>query len=42
MLMASSWDKKVRLYDDSKADQQGSKRYTMKKHNDSVNYLDFN
>lgn len=42
ILMASSWDRKVRLYDDSTADQQGSKRYTMKKHNDSVNYLDFN
>lgn len=41
ILISASWDGKVRLYDDSTADQEGSKRYTMKKHKDSVNYIDF-
>ena len=41
ILVSASWDGKVRLYDDSTADQEGSKRYTMKKHKDSVNFLDF-
>ena len=41
ILISSSWDGKVRLYDDSTADQEGSKRYTMKKHKDSVNFIDF-
>lgn len=41
ILISASWDCKVRLYDDSTADQEGTKRYTMKKHKDSVNFLDF-
>jgi WD40 repeat protein len=41
ILITSSWDGKVRLYDDSTADQEGSKRYTMPKHKDSVNFIDF-
>lgn len=41
ILISSSWDSKVRLYDDSTADQEGSKRYSMKKHKDSVNFIDF-
>lgn len=42
ILIAASWDGKVRLYDDSTADREGSRRYTMKKHRDSVNFIDFN
>lgn len=42
ILISSSWDSKVRLYDDSTSEQEGSKRYTMKKHKDSVNFIDFN
>lgn len=41
ILISASWDTKVRLYDDSTADQEGMKRYTMKKHKDSVNFIDF-
>lgn len=41
ILISASWDSKVRLYDDSTSEQEGSKRYTMKKHKDSVNFLDF-
>ena len=41
ILISSSWDGRVRLYDDSTADQEGSKRYSMKKHKDSVNFIDF-
>jgi WD40 repeat protein len=41
ILISSSWDGRVRLYDDSTADQEGTKRYTMKKHEDSVNFIDF-
>lgn len=41
ILIASSWDKKVRLYDDSTSDLEGTKRYSMKKHEESVNFIDF-
>ncbi len=41
LLISASWDGKVRLYDDNTADQEGAKRYTMKKHKDSVNFIDF-
>ena len=41
ILISASWDGKVRLYDDSTSDQEGAKRYTMKKHKDSVNFIDF-
>jgi WD40 repeat protein len=41
ILISSSWDGRVRLYDDSTADQEGSKRYSMKKHKESVNFIDF-
>ena len=42
ILIAASWDGKVRLYDDSTAEREGSRRYQMKKHKDSVNFIDFN
>ena len=42
ILISYSWDGKVRLYDDSTAEREGSRRYTMKKHKDSVNFIDFN
>jgi len=32
MLICSSWDKKVRLYDDNAKKEQDSKRFTMSKH----------
>ena len=41
ILIAASWDSKVRLYDDSTADQEGAKRYVMPKHKMSVNFIDF-
>lgn len=41
ILISSSWDGRVRLYDDSTADQEGCKRYSMKKHKESVNFIDF-
>jgi WD40 repeat protein len=41
ILISASWDGKVRLYDDSTSEQEGTKRYTMKKHKDSVNFIDF-
>jgi WD40 repeat protein len=40
-VISSSWDGKVRVFDDGTADQEGAKRYTMKKHKDSVNFIDF-
>jgi WD40 repeat protein len=41
ILISSSWDNKVRLYDDSTSESEGSKRYTMKKHKQSCNFIDF-
>jgi len=41
VLLAASWDGNVRLYDDSDSSEEGIKKYTMDKHKDSVNYLDF-
>lgn len=40
-LLAASWDGNVRLYDDSDSSEEGVKKYTMDKHKDSVNNLDF-
>ena len=40
-LLAASWDGNVRLYDDSDSSEEGIKKYTMDKHKDSVNHLDF-
>ena len=40
-MLAASWDGNVRLYDDSDSLEEGSKKYTMDKHKDSVNFLDF-
>ena len=31
----------MRLYDDSDSSEEGIKKYTMDKHKDSVNHLDF-
>lgn len=41
ILISASWDTRVRLYDDSTSEQEGTKRYSMKKHKDSVNFIDF-
>jgi hypothetical protein len=41
ILIAASWDGRVRLYDDSTAEREGTRRYTMKKHRESVNFIDF-
>ena len=40
-LFAASWDGNVRLYDDSQSGEEGDWRYTMERHGDAVNYLDF-
>ena len=40
-LLSASWDGKVRLYDDNTTEEEGSIKYTMDKHKDSVNFLDF-
>lgn len=40
-LIAASWDTKVRLYDDSTSEAEGVKRYTMPKHKEPVNFIDF-
>lgn len=40
-LISSSWDGKVRLYDDSSTTEEGTIKTTIDKHKDSVNYLDF-
>lgn len=40
-MLSASWDGKVRLYDDNTTEEEGSIKYTMDKHKDSVNYLDF-
>lgn len=41
VLIASSWDGNVRLFDDGDASEEGIKKYTMDKHRDSVTNLDF-
>jgi hypothetical protein len=41
MLLAASWDGNVRLFDDGDSSEEGIKKYTMDKHKESVNYLDF-
>ena len=41
VLMAASFDGKVRLYDDGDSAEEGIKKYTMDKHKDSVICLDF-
>ena len=41
VLMAASWDGKVRLYDDSDSSEEGVKKYSMEKHQDAVTFLDF-
>ena len=40
-LIAASWDSNVRTYDDSSAEAEGSKQYTLKKHKEPVNFIDF-
>lgn len=40
-LLAASWDGKVRLYDDKQSGEEGDWRWTMDRHSDAVNYLDF-
>lgn len=42
VLIASSWDKKVRFYDDGdSAEETSTARHTMSKHTEAVNYIDF-
>jgi len=41
MLLAASWDGNVRLYDDKQSGEEGDWRWTMDRHTDAVNYLDF-
>lgn len=41
IIISSSWDKIVRLSDDSTADAEGEPRYTMDKHKNSVNFIHF-
>ena len=40
-LLAGSWDGNVRLYDDKQQVEEGEWRWTMDRHTNSVNYLDF-
>ena len=40
-LLAASWDGKVRLYDDQQSGEEGDWRWTMDRHTNAVNYLDF-
>ena len=40
-LLSASWDGKLRLFDDNTTAEEGTIKYTMDKHRDSVNYLDF-
>ena len=40
-LLAASWDGKVRLYDDTQQGEEGEWRWTMDRHTNAVNYLDF-
>ena len=42
VLIASSWDKKVRFYDDGdSAEEVSTARHAMSKHTEAVNYIDF-
>jgi WD40 repeat protein len=40
-LLAASWDGNVRLYDDKQSGEEGDWRWTMDRHTNAVNYLDF-
>jgi WD40 repeat protein len=40
-LLAASWDGNVRLYDDKQSGEEGEWRWTMDRHTNAVNYLDF-
>jgi WD40 repeat protein len=41
ILLSASWDRVVRLSDDSTSKPEGDTRYNMDKHHDSVNFIDF-
>lgn len=41
ILLSASWDKYVRLSDDSTSKPEGTTRYNMDKHKKAVNYIDF-
>lgn len=41
ILLSASWDKLVRLSDDSTSKPEGTKRYDMDKHKSAVNFIDF-
>jgi WD40 repeat protein len=40
-LLVASWDGLVRLFDDSDSSEEGLLKYTMDKHTDAVNCIDF-
>lgn len=41
ILLSASWDRSVRLSDDSTSKPEGNTRYNMDKHKDAVNFIDF-
>jgi WD40 repeat protein len=41
IILSASWDKVVRLSDDSTSKPEGDKRYDMDKHKQAVNFIDF-
>ena len=40
-VIAASWDKVLRLYDDGDTEREGQQRYKLDRHNDAINYVDF-
>ena len=40
-VIAASWDKVLRLYDDSDTEREGQQRYKLERHTDAINYVDF-
>ncbi len=41
ILLSASWDKVVKLSDDSTSKPEGTTRYNMDKHKQAVNFIDF-
>ena len=40
-IIAASWDKVLRLYDDGDTEREGQQRYKLERHTDAINYVDF-
>jgi len=40
-VIAVGWDKLIRLFDDSDTEREGEQRYTIPRHTDAINYVDF-